>query len=200
MRSSTIGQKQISVVPAEPIAYVIRVMKTMKTLVGLLASALIALAIFAGYLNQSIAADIPGLPLQTEKKFSGRVIDHAKLILKEGKGTLKLAIEMPKGYHLTDEAPCKFSWTSSEAKVVSFSRTPKEFDFTKATYPLELPVVAKAGSSTVTIEAELYLCEDKTKVCFLDHVRLVIPVEVAARGAKSVTATIDAQVPDKLEW
>lgn len=160
-----------------------------------LVSCLLAL-VLVGLTNYSGQA-AGGKPAE---KFSGRVIKQSKQTLKAGKGSIVLSVGVPKGYHLTDEAPCKFTWRSSQEAVVAFTKTPKDFDFKKGKFPITLPVSAKAGSAEITIDAELYLCEDVSKICMLDNVRITIPVQVTPSGEASVAVTIEAEPPASLEW
>ncbi len=128
-------------------------------------------------------------------KFSGRVITVPKKTLAEGNATIKVEVEVPRGYHLTDQAPSYLSWYSSDRKSVGFQRTFESYDPGTIRFPFDLAVKARPGMSELTLDAVVYFCENKSTVCMFDKFRITLPVEVNGTGAHTVTLSADVEAP-----
>lgn len=133
----------------------------------------------------------------TTPTFSGRVIEMPRKLLASGRDTITLAIEVPRGYHLTDEAPSSLCWYSDNVQVVDFPRSCKSYKTGSIRFPFKLALNARAGQSNLTLDANVFYCEDKTKLCMFDKFRIKVPVEVTGRGAKSTTLSVELEVLDE---
>jgi DNA-binding beta-propeller fold protein YncE len=119
--------------------------------------------------------------------FSGRSVTLPAQTIRAGSGHAALAVAAPPGYHLTAEAPIMVRWRSDDEGVVRFRVQPSEIDFSNSPTVLDLPVEVHPGRSDLVFDAVLYFCEDGSKLCLVDQVRVIAPV------------TVDRDGPDRLE-
>ena len=138
-----------------------------------------------------VSATVPPAS-DTADTFNGRIETYKKQMLKPGKGEIVLDVHIPKGFHATKDAPITFEWRAANGKVVIFTKAPGKYDFTKLVFPILIPLKAVSGKTEVVIDASIFFCKDKSKVCQFDNVRLKIPVEVSNSGSAKIPITIDA--------
>ncbi len=126
-----------------------------------------------------------------EDEFHGRVIDLPKQILKPGAGTVQLDVELPRGYHFAAEAPTTLKWKSGDEKIL---RLPKGINGKKGSnlFPLRVAVTSHAGTTSLTVDAAVFFCENGSKLCQMDNVRIKAPIEVAATGTEKITLSVEA--------
>ncbi len=128
------------------------------------------------------------LTKHTVRKFRGRVVDAAKQTIAPGAGFISLSFALPAGYKYNQGAPFYVAYRTSDDKSVKITAMDAAQSFTEPKFPFEIPIEAKQGESTATIDAVIYFCNDeKDKVCLVDSVRVNVPLEVkegAQRQAK----------------
>lgn len=150
----------------------------------------VMLLVIAGSVGVVSAADSPAQ--DTTDSFMGRIETYPRQILRSGKGEIVLNVNIPRGFHATKDAPITFEWKADNGKVVTFTKDPSTYDFTKLAFPILIPLKALKGKTEVVIDASIFFCKDKSKVCQFDNVRLKIPVEVSNSGSAKLPITIDA--------
>ena len=131
-----------------------------------------------------------------EKKmniFSGRTIDIPAQTIHAGMGTIRVSVALPQGYHLTEGAPFYIDYGSSNEKVLSFAKAPKDINGGKITFPVDIPVNGAEGMSDLTLDAVIYYCADGSSVCMFDNVRLNVPLTVNSTGNATLPLTIQAK-------
>ena len=118
--------------------------------------------------------------------FSGRIVTLERQTVAPGEVTLRLTVTLPEGYKINDVAPFSMVWSSKNRKL-SLNPDDSQRSIVKPTFPLEWPISATAGETTLVGEAVLYYCEaEKERLCLVDQVQLVVPVTVAAEGQNSL--------------
>ena len=133
---------------------------------------------------------------EMSKPFDGRIIDHDTVRLGSGSvSQLTVDYDLPRGHHFTDEAPCKFHWRAEGPLTLGNPGRPTG-ERQQTAMPLVLPVQAESGIGELILDAELYFCEDGTKICQLDKVRLRVPITVTADGPNTAAITIDVETPE----
>ncbi|WP_420643685.1 thioredoxin-like domain-containing protein [Candidatus Leptofilum sp.] len=141
----------------------------------------------AGSVNTLVLADPQGLLTRvTDGNFLGKTITLEPQIVAAGAGRLHLHIELPDGYKLNDTAPflAQFS-ASGEAAVAEEASTIQQ---AAPSLPLEIPLTLGAGE--LQADLVIYYCEAEAEsLCFLEQVRLLLPLEVAETGFTAVEMT-----------
>jgi hypothetical protein len=67
-------------------------------------------------------------------------------------------------------------------------------NFTEPKFPIEIPIEAAVGSTTATIDAVVYFCNDETqKICLVDSVRIQVPLEVRAGAPRRAQVEVAAK-------
>ncbi|MFQ6131656.1 MAG: thioredoxin-like domain-containing protein [Armatimonadota bacterium] len=98
-----------------------------------------------------------------------------------GKGVLRISLRLPAGHHLTPGAP--------SAYAITVKGTALDLDSTSG--PMEvaetsIPYQARAGESTLTIEAMAYHCKEGGGVCQVRSAAWRVPVKVEAGGSTAI--------------
>ena len=109
------------------------------------------------------------------------VIELDQVATGPGPGTFVLDVRLPAEHKLNEDAPSVADWTASTASVGFPSGD--EQDLTGAALPAEFAADFTTGAATVTADVTLIYCRDGAEsLCFIEQVRFVVPVEVAADG------------------
>ncbi len=99
---------------------------------------------------------------------------------------LELMIDLPKGTKFNKDAPFKIQATSDKPDSVTVG----QFNFDKPAAKLAIPISAKSGEATITVELNVNYCSEGNEgLCYFKFARLVIPLKVGATGRASATAT-----------
>jgi thiol-disulfide isomerase/thioredoxin len=138
------------------------------------------------------------LTKQIVRKFRGRVIDVAKQTIAPGQGSLSLSFALPAGYKYNQGAPFYVAYRTSDDNAVKITDKETARNFTEPKFPFEIPLDARQGESTATIDAVIYFCNDeKEKVCLVDSVRVNVPLEVKEGAQKQATIEVAAKARGK---
>jgi thiol-disulfide isomerase/thioredoxin len=125
------------------------------------------------------------------KRFSGREIALAPQRLRSGQVKLRVSIALPDGHKFASNAPQFLRWSASDSKLVAFrSEVPKKLEF-----PVEVTLNTSPGVGELTLESITYYCTLQSSACFVDPVRLRVPIEVVDGGAETVSVTVPVKVP-----
>lgn len=122
------------------------------------------------------------------RRFRGRPVVLPRATLAPGAASVSLSFRLPAGYKYNQGAPFYFGWKSSDEKTLRPATKESTRSFTEPKFPLEIPVEASPGATSLAIEAIIYFCNDlQDKVCLVDRIKIDLPVEVKA-GGKSQAA------------
>jgi DNA-binding beta-propeller fold protein YncE len=125
------------------------------------------------------------------KRFSGREIDLAPQRLRPGHAKLRVSVALPAGYKFASNAPQYLRWSASDSKLVAFrSEVPKKLEF-----PVEVALNTTSGAGELIVESITYYCTLQSSACFVDSVRLRVPIQVAGGGAETLSVTVPVKVP-----
>jgi hypothetical protein len=102
---------------------------------------------------------------------------------------MKIDFPIPAGYHSSTDAPVFVSWSAGEGNLVQFGKKPEEIDFSRAHFPLEIPVRLSPGSTEVIVDAVVYFCKENSSLCMFEKIRVKAPVAITGIGAKSLEIT-----------
>lgn len=115
-----------------------------------------------------------------------------------GSGEILLNIALPEGYKLNGLAPFTAAW-SSDAEAVQFAEADQYLSIAEPSLPITVPVSLAAGEATISGDLTIYYCEAvRESLCFIDRVRVEIPVRVEAAGSGSVIRAERVIVPPEV--
>lgn len=134
------------------------------------------------------------LTMAMVRKFRGRTVDVEKQTIAPGAGSITLSFTLPAGYKYNTGAPFYVAYKSADDQAVKITAKETARNFTEPNFPLEIPLEAKSGSTTATIDSVIYFCnDDKDKVCLVDSVRVNVPLEVKAGAPKQAKVEVAAK-------
>jgi len=120
-------------------------------------------------------------------EFRGKEIRVAEQAVAPAATTIDITIQLPKGTKLNVEAP--FSLTASSDKPDSV--TVGTVSISKPAMTLSIPITAKAGQATVTIDFGLNYCaEGNEGLCYFKDIRAVIPLRVEPSGRQNALVVV----------
>jgi hypothetical protein len=114
--------------------------------------------------------------------YTGTVIELDPVTLAPGEAEFTVDVVIPDGYKVNPLAPTSVAW------LVEGDAVAVDGDADRSAPGLEFPQAAPAeaveGSAVVVAELTVYYCEAETEeLCYLERVRLRLPVEVSPAGA-----------------
>ncbi|HQR36617.1 MAG TPA: hypothetical protein PLK30_28090, partial [Blastocatellia bacterium] len=134
------------------------------------------------------------LTMAMVRKFRGRTVDVERQAIAPGAGSITLSFTLPAGYKYNAGAPFYVAYKSADDNAVKITAKETARNFTEPKFPLEIPIEAKRGSTTATIDSVIYFCnDDKDKVCLVDSVRVNVPLEVKAGAPKQAKVEVAAK-------
>src|SRR5262249_11962427 len=93
---------------------------------------------------------------------------------------LTLEVMLPAGTKLNLSGPSKLKSASADARIVDVGDFKESIQGTR----IAVPIRAKPGQTTVTLEADVYYCSKANEgLCYFKWARLLLPVVVAEEGS-----------------
>ena len=114
-----------------------------------------------------------------------------------GSGTITLKITLPDGYKINPDAPSQVEWNNS-GEAIDIPEAERAQPFSTA--QLSLPVTFSKGTDLLNGYLTTYYCEaEHETLCFIDDVRVEVPVTVSA-GAKGSDIVVERTItPPKVD-
>jgi thiol-disulfide isomerase/thioredoxin len=129
--------------------------------------------------------------------YGGTVVTLPAQTVGSGPGTLRLDVEVPRGYKLNELAPFSMLW-QSEGEAVVLDPEVAEQALVAPEFPLSVPVTFAEGETTLRGDLVVYFCaEDAQALCLIEQVRLLVPVSVGPTGTTGVE--VSYAIPDPPE-
>jgi len=114
-----------------------------------------------------------------------------------GSGTITVKITLPDGYKINPDAPSRAEWNNS-GEAIDIPEANRAQPFSEATF--SLPITLAAGSDTLSGYLTTYYCEDTNiSLCFIDDVRVEVPVTVSADATGSDIVVERTITPPKVD-
>jgi DNA-binding beta-propeller fold protein YncE len=125
-------------------------------------------------------------PAAGDEAYRGTVVSLDAVTVGEGdEGEFVLRIGLPDGYKVNDLAPSSVAWKVDGAAVAMAGDADRSL--TGVEFPVSVGAFFSAGTATVTTDVTVIYCEeDAESLCFIEQVRFVTPVTVAASGPDAV--------------
>ncbi len=127
--------------------------------------------------------------------YPGHVVELSPIEVAAGEGTIRLAIELPDGYKVNEDAPSSVT-LSATGPVASFPDGPQR-SLTGAVLPVDLDATFTTGTGSVIADVTLLYCRDDSEgLCIIEQVLFTQPVTVAASGATQIVLPHRVDVPE----
>ena len=127
--------------------------------------------------------------------YPGRVITLDEVAVAAGVGSVELAIALPDGYKVNEEAPSSVRLAAT-AEIVEFIDGAEQ-SITGTALPRDLPATFLQGQGTITADVNLLYCRnDSEGLCIIEQVRFVQPVVVGEGGASTVSLPHTVVLPN----
>jgi hypothetical protein len=145
-------------------------------------------------------SDKPLIPYTTNDDlrvadFQGEIINLPAQSIAPGDATLTIALDLPAGCKLSSEAPCALSVACSNPTLLSLSGCAQQ-TLTKPAFPAGIPLSAKQGEASLTVDLALYYCPKGEDLCCFKEIRLILPVRVREDQANN-TLRLAYRVPSR---
>jgi DNA-binding beta-propeller fold protein YncE len=126
---------------------------------------------------------------KSKTAFAGEVISIPEQRVREGSGVIRLDLSVPNGYKWNTMAPFYIGLFPENSSVVIVHDSLAERNLENPSFPLEIPVEFRAGTTTINVDLVVYYCEAKTEnLCLVKQLRLVVPTHVAKEATDHVLA------------
>jgi DNA-binding beta-propeller fold protein YncE len=133
-------------------------------------------------------------PAASDDDYRGSLITLPATTIAPGAGVIELAIELPPGHKVNEDAPSSVEWIVSEGSVALGPDADRSL--TGTTFPVEFPADF-AATGTVTADVNLIWCaDDAESLCFIEQVRITAPFEVAAEAGNRLVLAHTIALPD----
>lgn len=134
-------------------------------------------------------------PTPDDENFRGTRLELPAVDVAAGPGTVVIDFTLPSGHKVNDEAPSSVAWTTAGG-VVTFADG-LDTSLTGATFPVSYPVILQEGTGSLTADVDLFWCaEDAERLCFIEQVRLRIPLRVGEGTTTEVRLPYDVVFPE----
>lgn len=147
--------------------------------------------------GQVTTLELKGLEKLTRhmvRRFRGRTVTADKLEIAPGAATIALSFILPEGFKYNEGAPFYVAYQTADEKSVRITADEKSRNFSEPKFPVEIPVEAVAGTTTATIDAVIYFCDEKTQqLCLVDSVRIETPIEVREGAPRRAVVEVNAK-------
>lgn len=133
---------------------------------------------------------LSGLEKLTHKsmpQFNGKEQRVTEQAISTNARSLEITVNLPAGTKFNLEAPFTLKAVSDKPEAVTVG----DVSVTKPEKTLSIPITAKSGQATITVEMGLNYCSiGNAGLCYFKNIRAVIPIRVAEGGAASATLTL----------
>jgi len=134
-------------------------------------------------------SNLEKLSHESRSGFAARTVQLDAVKLSPGDGTIAVAIRLPDGCKLAEDAPSTIRLESTDDKVIHTSQS-GDLSLSEIDKPYEIAVTAAAGKTEIHIDAVVYYCEADSKLCLFDHVKALLPITVGSEGSMNVSVPV----------
>jgi hypothetical protein len=127
--------------------------------------------------------------------YDGTIVGLNATKVAAGDGSIVIDISLPPGHKVNDDAPSSLEWRISGDILDLPIDGPSSLK--GAEFPLSYPATFHDGIGTVAADIELYWCaEDAEELCYIEDVRLLVPVSVGAGESTEVRLAHRFEIPE----
>ena len=126
-------------------------------------------------------------PRGPEAAYTGEVVTLEERRVAPGAAAALLEVAVPRGLKLNAEAPFYAGLRAEDAGAADVPAASAGASAPNRVFPIRLPFAARAGRTTLVLDAVVYYCEaGKEERCYVKQVRFRVPVRVEAGGDREV--------------
>lgn len=125
--------------------------------------------------------------------FRARSIRLPEKNLKAGKVKIMISFNLPSGYEFSENSPMHVDVKSEGESIVRINAPAKLEGEGRKSFPIEIPLTAKAGKNNLVLDAVIYYCKKASHICLFEQVRYELPLSVSNSGSTEVKADITLQ-------
>jgi DNA-binding beta-propeller fold protein YncE len=134
-------------------------------------------------------------PPGSSADFPGTVITLEPAQVAPGEGVVTLAIELPPGHKVNEDAPSSIVF-DGEASLVTLAGG-NEQSITGARLPIDIDATFRSGTGTLTADVTLLYCRDDSEgLCVIEQVRFVQPLDVTDGGSSTILLPHEVVLPN----
>ena len=127
--------------------------------------------------------------------FPGAVHLQEAIVVAAGPVTIELAIDLPDGYKVNEQAPS--SVLLSLSGVSGVFRDGAEHDLTGTTFPVQFDMSIEEGEGSLMADITLLYCRaDAEGLCIIEQVRINQPLAVSPTGSDQIPLTYSVTLPE----
>lgn len=127
------------------------------------------------------------LAKKTMPQFHGKEVRVAEQSIAATATTLDITVQLPAGTKFNLDAPFSITAQSDKPDAVTVGAV----NIAKPTKTISIPITAKSGQATITVDLSLNYCaEGNEGLCYFKEIRAVVPVRVEAGGRGSALVTV----------
>lgn len=131
--------------------------------------------------------------------FTGDELTLEPQTIAPGDGGITLDVQFPPGYKFNDIAPFSAEWYV-DGEVVQLDEEDQVQRIVEPSMPLSIPVRFAEGSADIAVDLNIYYCEAVNEtLCFVDRVRVHVPVTVEAGGPDAVLQVARTVTPPEID-
>ncbi len=147
-----------------------------------------------GSVSTLTLSNLDKLSHESRSGVAARVIRLDRKELSAGERTITVALHLPEGCKLAEDAPSAIRLESADENIIRVAE-PRELPVDQIDSPFEIGVVAAVGETEIHVDAVIYYCEAGSHLCLFDHVQTVIPVTVGEFESPAITVPIRISNP-----
>lgn len=110
--------------------------------------------------------------------------------IKPGLGEILIDFTLPANHHFAREAPSTVQVRTKNSSVLKVDTRIRPILMEQTTLPYSIPCGANPGMTIVAIDMHIHFCNEVTKVCLSDSIRVKFPVEVTAVASEKINLSV----------
>lgn len=148
-----------------------------------------------------VLVDLEGLLTRrpSDAAYTGKEVTLEPQTVAPGEGTIRLEVTFPDGYKTNNLAPFSMEWLveGTAEGLIQFSAEEANRTIIEPAFPLSFPATFGEGEGEITADLVIYYCEAEAEsLCFIERVRLTVPVTISAGGSDAVVVMHEIEVPE----
>ncbi|MDH3540266.1 MAG: redoxin family protein [Acidimicrobiia bacterium] len=134
-------------------------------------------------------------PDADDENYRGTIVELEPVEVAAGDGSVVIDITLPPNHKVNEDAPSSVQWIV-DGGVAAFSED-LDLSLTGAEFPVSYPVTFDEGAGAVTADLNVFWCaSDAVSLCFIEQVRLQIPVVAGTTGSTELRLSHEITLPE----
>jgi len=126
------------------------------------------------------------------RTFFGRTVQLPLQVIAPGPGKILLDFELPQNHDFVKDAPSSVYIRTKHSEILRTQQS-KPAALNLSALPYSLNYTAHQGNTVLVADLKVHFCDEESKVCLSDFIRVKFPVRVEAGAAQSLNIKIPLQ-------